>query len=210
MLLDGFREVRNREEKAEAGALPKLKSLLGGYLASRDEWAEHQRAFADDFNLFAVMDVEHDEATHSKILAWLLDRRIMHGTHAQGSLFFRLFLEELGTDLGIQPAQITRYAEQLYWVGREVSGDKSRVDIEIAAYGQFVIHIENKITAIEGPEQTKREWDDLESRSKELGAIPTSDVHGVFLTLEGDQPQNTNFCPVGLEHEAFGQRPRPA
>ena len=168
ILLNGFREARNRERKAEANVPPKLKKLLDGYLNSLGKWAEYQRALADDFNLFAVMDLEHDEATHSKILAWLLDRRIMHGTHAQGSLFFRLFLEELRTDLGIEPSQITHYAEQLYWVSPEVSGDKSRVDIEIAAYGQFVIHIENKIAAIEGPEQTKREWEDLETRRRQL------------------------------------------
>ena len=43
------------------------------------------------------MDIKTDEACHSKILAWLLDRRIDRGTHAQGSLGFRLLLEELGT-----------------------------------------------------------------------------------------------------------------
>ena len=75
---------------------------LTTYLECRERWAASQVALADDFNLFRVMNVEYDEVRHSKVLAWLLDRRIEHGTHAQGNLGFRLFLEELQRDLAIE------------------------------------------------------------------------------------------------------------
>src|SRR5262245_39625951 len=62
--------------------------LLPGFLAARRKWAESQRQSADEFNLLEVMGADGDEVCHSKILAWLLDHRIEHGTHAQGNLGF--------------------------------------------------------------------------------------------------------------------------
>jgi hypothetical protein len=160
-------------------------------------WAAYQVKYADDFNVFDVMKVEHDEVTHSKLLAWLLDRRIEHGTHAQGSLGFQLFLEELQEDLATEsPPEPLKYFEEPYWVACEVSGDRSRVDIEIAAREKFIIHIENKILSLEGPEQTDHEWDDLGKRRRELG-ISESNAHAIFLTLNGSDPNNKNFRPVG-------------
>ena len=97
--LEGFVRCLNRSEADEAkqaerdrGAFP---GLLAGYQDARASWAKAQEATADDFNLLEVMDVVGDENCHSNILAWLLDRRIEHGTHAQGNLGFRLFLKAL-------------------------------------------------------------------------------------------------------------------
>lgn len=200
-LLDGFRESQGHCAPAEVTPPQNYRDLfetrLKGYLESRAAWAESQKAFADDFNLFSVMGVEYNEVRHSKLLAWLLDRRIDHGTHAQGNLGFRLFLEELQQDLGFD----LDYANKPYWVACEVSGDKSRVDIEIAARGEFVIHIENKILSAEGVEQTDREWKDLENRRKELGVREAS-AHAIFLTLSGGKPKSNHFRSVGWHRVA--------
>ena len=200
-LLGRFRESRDRVARTEAAEWTEYRQLfktrLKDYLEFRDVWAKRQKAFADDFNLFKVLNVEYDEVRHSRLLVWLLDRRIDHGTHAQDSLGFRLFLEELRKDLAIEsPPESWNYAEELYWVAHEVSGDKSRVDIEIAARAKFIIHIENKILSVEGIEQTDREWDDLEKRRRELG-ISESNTHAIFLTLDGSNPKNKNFRAVG-------------
>src|SRR5262245_8288893 len=72
-----------------------LDELFPRFHKARKDWAESQRESADEFNLFEVMEVERDEVGHSKILAWLLDHRIEHGTHPQGNLGFRLLLKEL-------------------------------------------------------------------------------------------------------------------
>ncbi len=169
--------------------------LLHGHDRARRDWAARQKKTADDFNLLDVLEATDDELRHSAMLAWLLEHRMEHGgTHAQGNLGFRLFLEELGL-----PAE---YAEDAYWVRREVVGDTSRVNIEVAARGRFIIHIENKVRAAEGDNQTGREWEDLGRRADALGvkrsrrAGSPGDLHALFLTPEGRTPTNRNFQAV--------------
>lgn len=199
-LIAGHADLVNRQrataEKTshDPAMLPKL---LDGFQEARAAWEAKQVVVADDFNLFEVMGIADDEVTHSKILAWLLDRRLEYGSHAQGNLGFRLFLQELGADLGADSSpQVTRYPDEPYWVRCEVCGDESRVDIEIAARGKFIIHIENKIGASEGEDQTHREWRDLKRRANEL-AIPLSNIHAIFLTLDACSPANRHFLAVG-------------
>jgi hypothetical protein len=206
-LLRGFLAARKNLHQIETvdvqSVLPSLKRVLDGYRGKHAAWAESQKVVADDFNLFEVLEVEYDELSHSKLLAWLLDRRIEHGTHAQGSLGFQLFLEELRPELDPDSKfQIADYAaEPRYWVRREVSSAESRVDIEIAASGNFIIHIENKILATEGEDQTEREWTGLNERADQLG-IPQENRHAIFLTLDGRPPADEHFRPVGWDRIA--------
>lgn len=199
-LIAGYDDIVNVCEQGSTKKLKddpmKLTALLDGFREVRSAWERDQVTRADNFNLLRVIEVADDEATHSKILAWLLDRRLEHGTHAQGNLGFRLLIEELGPELGSASlSQIMSYPNESYWVRREVSGEESRVDIEIAARGKFIIHIENKIGSFEGDDQTNREWRDLERRAKELG-ISGSNAHGIFLTLDGRDAKNDNFVPI--------------
>jgi hypothetical protein len=199
-LIAGYDQIANLRGQAEPKEMQhvttKLKAWLDGFHEARSAWEKNQVTLADDFNLLQVMEVADDEATHSKILAWLLDRRLEHGTHAQGNLGFRLFLQELGPKLGLKST--LPYPNETYWVRCEVSGSESRVDIEIAARGKFIIHIENKISSFEGEDQTHREWRDLEMRAKELG-VPRSNIHGIFLTLDRSEPANKNFLAVSWQ-----------
>ena len=64
--------------------------------------------------------------------------------------------------------------------------------MEVAARGEFIIHIENKIYAGEGDDQTKREWRDLLRRARGLG-VKQQNVHGFFLTLDGHAPASPEF-----------------
>jgi hypothetical protein len=192
-LIRGHSELRAKET---ARLTRVLDGLLPGFLAERKKWAEVQRKSADDFNFFQVMGLEGDEACHSTLLAWLLAHRIERGTHAQGNLGFRLFLEELSRELQKQEGvDVTVYADADYWVDCEVRGDEARVDIEIAAQPKFLIHIENKIYSAEGDDQTNREWRDLEVRRKAL-AVPENQCHALFLTLDGTNAQNDQFRPI--------------
>lgn len=188
-IIEGHRTILNRSRQAMAA---RHEALFGGFRIAVATWEAKQAAVADDFNLLEASGIADNELVHSRILAWLLDRRLSRGTHAQGRLGFRLFLEELGPALGADVS----YAEEPFWVTREVVGDESRVDIEIAARTKFVIHIENKIWSSEGDDQTNREWKDLERRADELG-VSRKRTHGVFLTLNGSQPANKNFVAVG-------------
>lgn len=205
-LLNGFREARvcNRQAEELEHHLLRLSAarLLDGFRSARSRWAEEQRKTADGFNLLSVMGVGCRELCHSNLLAWLLDHRIDQGTHAQGNLGFRLFLRELEREFGPKtPCEIAFYAEEPYWVHREVSGNESRADIEIAAKKKFIIHIENKVLAPEGEAQTDREWRDLQRRAKDL-EVPETNVHAVFLTLDGTEATNKRFCCVSWNRVA--------
>jgi len=217
-LIKGHDDLVNRslqatKEKMQRDLLA-LTALLDGFLEARSAWETKQVALASDFNLLQVMAVEDDEATHSRILAWLLDRRLEHGSHAQGALGFRLFLREFGPDLNVKlKPQIMSYPDEPYWVRREVAGRESRVDIEIAASRKFIIHIENKIGSSEGEYQTHREWCDLKRRAKDL-CIPRSNVHGIFLTLDSSPPRNKHFAAIGWHRlvtvlEQFAEEAQP-
>jgi hypothetical protein len=108
-----------------------FSKLLLDYNESIQLYRHQQEQCADDFNLFDVMRLTGKEIRHSMVLAWLLDHDIRKlGTHAQGSLGFRLFLDEFRLPLD--------YASCKYWVKREVAGDESIVDVEVACRGRFL------------------------------------------------------------------------
>jgi len=163
-----------------------LRALLDQFSAAAERWRLDQQNKAEAFNLFEVLNLTGDELRHSMLLAWLLDHRLTaFGTHAQGNLGFRLFLEEL--DLPVE------YAQQPYFVFREVSGDRSRIDIRVQARGAFILDIENKIWSAEGEDQTNSEWKDLQKAAKELSA---PNVHAFFLTPYGTKAKNPHFTPI--------------
>jgi hypothetical protein len=191
-LLEQFREHRARADRLElAQAIDVHKhvtDLLAGYLKSVEIYRQRQESVAEDFNIFEVMQLTGKEVRHSMVLTWLLDRSLgKFGTHAQGNLGFRLFLNEFGL-----PA---KYADANYWVRREVASDESIVDVEVACRGQFIIHIENKIWSSEGTDQTDREWRDLQRRAQDL-ELGDNQVYALFLSPHGTKPANVNFRPI--------------
>jgi len=209
-LLHQYVEISRRREVAEEKEIPEKKlrfnRLLDEYEPVCERWRQNQEATADDFNLFDVMNLTGDELRHSMLLAWLLDHRLNdYGTHAQRSLGFRLFLEEFKLPVA--------WALKSYSVYREVSGVRSRIDVRIQAPGSFIIDIENKIWSNEGDDQTKREWEDLQARAKELN-IAEQNVRAFFLTPDGRKPMNENFHPVkwkriALVLERFADEAKP-
>ena len=135
ILLQQFREHRDRANTLEQAQASddrhKIRALLDGYNVTVEGYRQKQEQVADDFNLLDVMRLTGKEIRHSMVLAWLLDHDMLKlGTHAQGNLGFRLFLSEF--DLPID------YAGCKYWVRREVAGDESIVDVEIACRGRFL------------------------------------------------------------------------
>jgi hypothetical protein len=213
-LLQRFGEVRDRADAAaQAQAAEdrgRFRALLDGYSETVERYRQQQELVADDFNLLDVMRLNGKEIRHSMVLAWLLDHDLRKlGTHAQGNLGFRLFLNEF-REFGLQ----ADYADCAYRVRREVAGDESIVDIEIACRGRFIIHIENKIWSGEGNDQTGREWSDLQRRAAEL-AVSAPDVHALFLTPHGTPPKNRKFHAIPWGRvvrvlEAFANQAKPA
>jgi hypothetical protein len=152
-LLSEFGERRVRAEMIEqtnaADDRHQFLALLDGYNETVEHYRQQQEQVADDFNLLDVTNLTGKEIRHSMVLAWLLDHDLRRfGTHAQGNLGFRLFLNDLGMPM--------EYSDCKYWVRREVAGDESIVDLEVASRERFLIHIENKIWSCEGTDQTDR------------------------------------------------------
>lgn len=186
--LDGFAQAYRVASKVEADESKTnrlvFELLLAGHREAQKRWKTAQKDKADDFNLMDVTGLTDKENAHSDILAWLLDHDMTElGTHAQGNLGFRLFLEAVGLPI--------EYADCEYRVTRESTYDESRIDIEIAHPGKFVIYIENKIGSVEGEKQTDREWSDLKSRAEELGCPEKR--FAFFLTPRGTKPKCKEF-----------------
>ena len=129
------------------------------------------------FNAFEVLRVGQDEVVHSGVLAWLLDDA---GGHGQGPLFLNLLT-------GALALPITLDSRHRYLVRREFSGRQSVIDVCVCRPHDFLIYIENKIGAAEGPDQVDRELRDLH-RTAEANGVPETRRFAVFLTPEGRRP----------------------
>lgn len=208
-LIDRFMACRQRgRARAERDIRSSRRSLLAGFWQARKLWHKEHAKTADGFNFLDVMELTGKELCHSRVLAWLLDHDSDRlGTHAQGKAGFKLFLAGLGL-----PAS---YADKPYWVRLEVQGEESRMDIEVGAKKEFLIHVESKIWAGEGEDQTHREACDLKRRAHDLGIEKRKRIHGFFLTPEGRGASNPEFGAISwskIAHvfEDFADKAAPA
>ena len=143
------------------------------------------------FNIFDALRATRDELKHSNFLAWLLDPTESHG---QGALFLKAVLMDLlprarenGFEVPVSPIQID--AAELH--GLEVRREWRNLDLLIKCdEPAFVIAIENKIDSAEHSEQL--------SRYKRTVAqeFPSRAALFVFLTREGDEPSDEDWCPT--------------
>lgn len=101
----------------------------------------------EHFNMFEMLGVAHHEVTHSKIIAGFLNPK---GSHGQGDLFLRLFLQtiENNDEIAIETSNANVYTEY-------DTGD-GRIDILIEDNTGRGIIIENKVYAGDQPEQLIR------------------------------------------------------
>lgn len=108
---------------------------------------EESRKRGERFNVFEMLGVAHYEVTHSKIIAGFMNPQ---GSHGQGDLFLRLFLQTIENNdkIYLDTSNAKVYTE--YGIG--VDG---RLDIFIEN-GSHGIIIENKVYAGDQPEQLKR------------------------------------------------------
>lgn len=172
-LIKGFRKM---EKEYATAAIPTFESLLVGYSETYKNLRNNQRATAEEINILDVLGFTDEELRHSKFLAYLFNPL---ETHAQGNLFFEIFLSEVGLP--------KEYAKIDYKVKTEETHEESRIDIEIVSKkgGEdgFIIHIENKVGAVPDREQIEREGRDLEEKANAL-QIPENRRHAFLLSVE--------------------------
>lgn len=183
-ILDGFEQatiIRDTTQKKL------IEDSLSGFREARRHRQMAMATSADDFNFLRVINRHHHELTFSSILAWILNPE---GTHAQGKLGFRLFLEELGFP-------VEAFIKEWFSVTTELAGEESRIDVEILSPGKFLIHVEVKVYASEGKNQLEREMGDLRKRAA-LHKIPEGHFHAFYLTANGGLPsKNAGFQALG-------------
>lgn len=129
---------------------------------------------AEYFNIFKVLKMETKEVkTHSAFLAELLNPK---GSHRQKDTFLKLFIEEIKegsekklTNTHIPNENATKFEIVNYttenatvtvekFIGEKTVDSGGRIDIIIVSPKTFPIIIENKIDAIDQPQQLIRYW----------------------------------------------------
>lgn len=171
----GFIKLFDTQRSAKiARRIELMKHFITEY--SRFQEATVNR-YGATFNIFGILNIGSDEVRHSAVLAWLLDEK---AGHHQGNLFFNAFLESCSIDLPLK-------APRGYVVRREFPGMEAIIDISVFHRSEFLIYVENKVSAEEGVEQCARELRDMHRLGSRLD-IPPERQFAVFLTPDGRNP----------------------
>ena len=152
-----------------------VKTLLhDAALAAEREKTAKAEAYrrGEGFNVFRLCKVDHYETLHSAILAEWLNPK---GSHGQGDLFLRLFLQQ--TD---EPAPMAFRTEKAT-VSTEFATEEGRMDILLTDGDGKAIIIENKIYAADQENQLKRYAAYAQKKSD------WKDYRILYLTLYGEK-----------------------
>ncbi len=133
---------------------------------------EESRLRGEQFNIFKVSGIDHYELQHSAIIAELLNP---HGSHGQGCLYLKHFMETYGSSFNISAMD-----EKNIHVKREewTSDYDGRMDIYVEYDTRPFLIIENKLYASDQSIQLKRYDRDAQQRGAREYEI-------VYLTLDG-------------------------
>lgn len=162
----------------------KINALLKQVGLLKDKSDALASASGENFNVFTLLGREDDEVhTHTPILADLLNPK---GTHGQGSVFARLFLEHLG-------------AKNLYGDNGDLNEASVHKEFNAGTYGRIDILfetknaclvIENKIRADDQSKQLERYHNYVKTKD-----VKTTNV--IYLTLVGSDPSEYAFGSLG-------------
>lgn len=134
---------------------------------------EESRLRGEQFNIFKVCGIDHYELQHSAIIAELLNPK---GSHGQGCLYLKLFLETYGSSFDVA----TMKEKDINVKTEEWTSDyDGRMDIYVEYQGKPIVIIENKIYAGDQDAQLKKYRKDALQRESNQFEI-------VYLTLYGD------------------------
>ena len=154
---------------------------------------ERAKANGENFNIFSILGRETDEVkTHSALLADLLSPT---GSHGQGAVFLKLFIEKL--------SRLKAYEDvKNFQVHAEKSTPEGKIDILLEKDDACIV-IENKIYAGDQENQLQRYYDYACSK------VGKGQVKIIYLTLHGDDPRkyslgnlnNRYVIPVSYESD---------
>ena len=147
-------------------------------------------------DVLRILGREHDENSHSDLIAWLLDprRAPIVALHALRQLTSHLAEpERWATCLADAVADDSVSVRREFVIGRELAGadDLCRIDIAITGPG-FILAIENKVWAREHNDQTRTYWRWLEG-CRGLRA-------GLLVSPSGIAAVSSEFQPLSYLH----------
>lgn len=180
----------------------KVEQLLHQVKIIDDAYRIVKKNTGEDFNLFQILGMETAEVkTHSKFLAELLNPK---GSHLQGDVFLKLFIEYLNKITGegenvlllnenrinLNPEKANVRIEN--YIGKKNEYEGGRIDITINDSSN-IICIENKIYAVEQDRQMERYGN---------YAFSFTTNHLFFLTLWGNKTTtNGNFTVYPISYK---------
>jgi hypothetical protein len=161
-----------------------LSNLLTGLAAINRKYLEIARTTGENFNVFRVLKIDTDEVRmHSALIGELLNPK---GTHGQGDIFLRLFIQQFNLAAGDE-RRITVFnstdalVEVEKYIGLKTEATGGRIDLLITDKQGNCIIIENKIYAADQENQLTRYTNF------------NSSAHLCYLTLNGNEPSEQSI-----------------
>lgn len=185
-----------------------LLSLIDHVVETNEENIVKNKAKGEYFNLIKIMGMATSEVhTHTPIIADLLNPQ---GSHGQGSIFLKIFVEYFSLNFDIDTKVI---------VEREKRERKDQVDILIRNDHQIMI-IENKIYASDQSKQLNRYYSyciaknkqpiliylsllNAQPSKKSLGHILRNEEDGCYY-LNGDITQPVDLSILNYKNDLLG------
>ena len=154
-------------------------------LVVRNRELEQIEARLSRFNIFAALGATRQELKHSNFLAYFLNPRL---SHALGTAFLKRFLESaLAGNLGFGPLEVSLWRAD----GAIAHREWQNIDITVRDdQNKIAVIIENKIDAVEGPNQLHRYFEIAEREFSGWRVI------AIYLTPDGDRPSDDRYIPM--------------
>lgn len=142
-----------------------------------DERKESQQR-GERFNIFQVCGIDHYELQHSAIIAEMIDPK---GSHGQGELFLKLFMQAYGSKLTLEDIEYDKVE-----VRREewTEVHDGRMDIFIEYNGLPLVIIENKLFAKDQSVQLLKYKNDADTKINKTQKT-NQKYEIVYLSLDG-------------------------
>ena len=167
-----------------------LKKLLLDAKRISDHQEEISTLKGENFNVFSILKMESKEnETHSAFLGELLNPK---GSHGFGSLFLKLFLDNLVVDNSIDISTAKLTLEKSIGLRNDVSLSGGRIDLFIEDHIGNTLCIVNKIYASDQDAQIARYCKYNRGKNKVL-----------YLTLNGEEPSEKSCLDYQLDEDFF-------
>lgn len=169
-------------EEVRAKRLAVIASLHDKAVRHRDRAVKEQDETAPHLNFFAELGIARRELQHSNLLRLLLDPR---GTHGQGNLFLRAFLDRLAQDRPVL-RDLSDAHDHAWRVRREVFCGAGLGQVDLVLNNPTLglwIALENKIDWGDRDAQLARYWEWMQAQGK-----PEDHRVLCYLTVEGRAP----------------------